>query len=221
MVNMFDRDTLNTIKRLLDNYPDRIVDVLNSLSKNQYASKDWLIEKLNDYPHHFKYKSLDKKINICLLASWYGLLAYRMVDKFKLKQIANIDCIDFDPKSKSVAKKLWKKIDADNLENGKLTYIKFIEQDINDIKDLNYPLVICTSCEHLEQKLIDNTIDKLEQHSLVVLQSNNYKEVNEHINCVDTKENFANQYVSKLRNMKIYEKDFIKYKRFMIIGTKI
>lgn len=221
MVNMFDRDTLNTIKRLLDNYPDRIVDVLNSLSKNQYASKDWLIEKLNDYPHHFKYKSLDKKINICLLASWYGLLAYRMVDKFKLKQIANIDCIDFDPKSKSVAKKLWKKIDADNLENGKLTYIKFIEQDINDIKDLNYPLVICTSCEHLEQKLIDNTIDKLEQHALVVLQSNNYKEVNEHINCVDTKENFANQYVSKLRNMKIYEKDFIKYKRFMIIGTKI
>jgi len=218
---MFDRDTLNTIRRLIDNYPDRIVDVLNSLSKNQYVSKDWLIEKLNDYPHHFKYKSLDKKINICLLASWYGLLAYRMVDKFKLKQIANIDCIDFDPKSKSVAKKLWKKIDADNLENGKLTYIKFIEQDINDIKDLNYPLVICTSCEHLEQKLIDNIIDKLEQHTLVVLQSNNYKEVNEHINCVDTKENFANQYVSKLRNMKIYEKDFIKYKRFMIIGTKI
>ena len=27
----FDRDTLNTIRRLLDNYPDRIVDVLNSL----------------------------------------------------------------------------------------------------------------------------------------------------------------------------------------------
>ena len=37
MVNMFDRDTLNTIKRLLDNYPDRIVDVLNSLSENQYS----------------------------------------------------------------------------------------------------------------------------------------------------------------------------------------
>ena len=88
---MFDRDTLNTIRRLLDNYPDRIVDVLNSLSENQYSSKDWLIEKLNEYPHHFKYKSLDKKINICLLASWYGLLAYKMIDKFKLKQIANIE----------------------------------------------------------------------------------------------------------------------------------
>ena len=221
MVNMFDRDTLNTIRRLLDNYPDRIVDVLNSLSENQLNSKDWLIEKLNEYPHHFKYKSLDKKINICLLASWYGLLAYLMIDKFKLKQIANIDCIDFDPKSKSVAKKLWKKIDTDNLKNSKLAYVKFIEQDIKDIKDLNYPVVVCTSCEHLEQKVINDTINKLEQHTLVVLQSNNYKEINEHINCSDSLEDFANLYVSKLRNIKIYQKDFVKYKRFMIIGTKI
>ena len=218
---MFDRDTLNTIRRLLDNYPDRIVDVLNSLSENQYSSKDWLIEKLNEYPHHFKYKSLDKKINICLLASWYGLLAYKMIDKFKLKQIANIDCIDFDPKSKSVAKKLWKKIDTDNLKNGKLAYVKFIEQDIKDIKDFNYPIVICPSCEHLEQKVINDTINKLEQHTLVVLQSNNYKEINEHVNCSDNLDDFANLYVSKLRNIKIYQKDFVKYKRFMIIGTKI
>ena len=218
---MFDRDTLNTVKRLLDNYPDRMIDILNSLSENQYASKDWLIDKLNEYPHHYKYKTLDKKINICILASWYGLLAYQMIEKFTLKKIANIDCIDFDPKSKVVAKKLWKKIDSDNLTNGKLTYVKFIEQDIKDIKNLNYPIVICTSCEHLNQQTIYDTINKIEENTLVVLQSNNYNEINEHINCVNTKEDFANQYVSKLRNIKMYEKDFIKYKRFMLIGTKI
>ena len=55
----------------------------------------------------------------------------------------------------------------------------------------------------------------------MVLQSNNYKEINEHINCSDSLEDFANLYVSKLRNIKIYQKDFVKYKRFMIIGTKI
>ena len=218
---MFDRDTLDTIRRIVDNYPDRIIDVLNSINENQFKSKDWLIEKLNEYPHHFKYKTLDKKIDICLLASWYGLLAYRLIDKFQLKKINNIDCFDFDPKAKSVAKKIWKKIDADNLKNGKLTYVKFIEQDINDIKQFNYPVVILTSCEHLNQKDIDSIISKINEHTLIVLQSNNYKEINEHINCVDTKEDFANQYVSKLRNMKIYEKDFKKYKRFMIIGTKI
>ena len=218
---MFDRDTLDTIRRIVDNYPDRIIDVLNSINENQFKSKDWLIEKLNEYPHHFKYKTLDKKIDICLLASWYGLLAYRLIDKFQLKKINNIDCFDFDPKAKSVAKKLWKKIDADNLKDGKLTYVKFIEQDINDIEQFNYPVVILTSCEHLNQKDVDSIIKKLGEHTLVVLQSNNYKKINEHINCVDTKEDFANQYVSKLRNMKIYEKDFIKYKRFMVIGTKI
>ena len=218
---MFDRDTLDTVKRLLDNYPDRIIDVLDSLSANQYVSKDWLIEKLNEYPHHFKCKTLDKKFDISILGGWYGLLAYRMLEKFTLKKIGNIDCIDFDPKAKPIAKRLWKKVDADNLKNGILTYIKFIEKDIKEIDKLNDPIVICTSCEHLEQDTIYSTIDKLEQHTLVVLQSNNYKEIGQHVNCVDSAENFANQYVSKLRNMKFYEKDFGKYKRFMIIGTKI
>jgi len=221
MENMFDRDTLNTVKRILDNYPDRVMDLLNSLSENQYASKDWLIEKLNEYPHHFRYKTLDKKIDICVLASWYGLLAYRLIEKCTLKKIANIDCIDYDPLAKVVAKKLWKKIDADNLKNGLLTYVKFIEKDIKDIEQLDYPVVICTSCEHLDQGTIYDIISKCEEHTLVVLQSNNYKDINEHINCVDTVEDFANQYVSKLRNIKFYEKDFIKYKRFMVIGTKI
>ena len=218
---MFDRDTLDTVKRLLEKCPDRIIDVIDSLNANQYASKDWLIEKVNAYPHHFKCKTLDKKIHICLLASWYGLLAYRMIDNFQLKKLGNIDCIDFDPAIKSVAKKLWKKVNADNLKNHKLTYVKFIEKDINDIEKLDYPVVVCTSCEHLDQETIYKTIDKLDTHTLVVLQSNNYKEVAEHVNTVDTVGEFANQYVSKLRNIKFYEKDFIKYKRFLLIGTKI
>ena len=59
---MFDRDTLDTIRKILEIYPDRIMDVLNSLNQNQYTSKDWLIEKLNEYPHHFKYKSMKNPI---------------------------------------------------------------------------------------------------------------------------------------------------------------
>lgn len=218
---MFDRDTLHTFKRLMDKCPDRIMDVLDSLSENQLASKQWLIDKLNEYPHHFKCKTLDKKIDVSILASWYGLLAFMMIDKFTLKKIGNIDCIDFDPLAKSVAKKLWQKTDADNLKNGKLTYVKFIEKDLKEIKGLSTPIVICTSCEHLEQDTIFDTISKLEEHTLVVLQNNNYKEISQHINCVETAEDFANQYVGKLRNIKFYEKDFVKYKRFMVIGTKI
>ena len=218
---MFDRDTLDTIKTLLANYPDRIIDVIDSLSANQYASKDWLIEKMNEYPHHYKHRTLDKKIDISILGSWYGLLAYRLLEKLTMKKIGNIDCIDFDPKAKAVAKRLWKKTDANNLKNGQLAYVKFIEQDIKHIKEISSPVVICTSCEHLAQDTINDTISKLDTHTLVVLQSNNYREIAQHVNCVDKVEDFANQYVGKLRNIKFYEKDFVKYKRFMIIGTKV
>ena len=76
-----------------------------------------------------------------------------------------------------------------------------------------------TSCEHLNQRDIDSIISKINEHTLIVLQSNNYQKINEHINCVDTKEVCISISI-KLRNMKIYEKDFIKYKRFMIIGIK-
>ena len=70
---MFDRDTIDTFKLIMEKYPDRILDVYDSFSSNQYASKDWLIEKLNEYPHHFKCKTLDKKfgISILLLLSKY------------------------------------------------------------------------------------------------------------------------------------------------------
>lgn len=218
---MFDRDTLRTFKRLLDKCPDRIMDALDSLSKNQFESKDWLVEELNKYPYHYRYKTLDKKIDICVLASWYGLLAYRLLDNFTLKKINNVDCIDYDPQAKAVAKTIWHQQHTENLKKGKLSYVKYIEQDIKDVKNLNYPIVICTSCEHLDQDTIYDTISKLEKDTLVVLQSNNYREVAQHINCVDTMEHFANQYVGKLRNIKFYEKDFVKYKRFMVIGTKI
>lgn len=218
---MFDRDTLQTFRRLLSKCPDRIVDAIDSLSNNQFTSKDWLVEKLNEYPHHYRYKTLDKKIDICILASWYGLLAYRLIENFKLKKINNIDCMDYDPQAKAVAKTIWQQLHTENLKKGKLSYVKYIEQDIKDIKSLDHPIVICTSCEHLDQDTIYNTINKMQEHTLVVLQSNDYKEIGQHINCVDTVQDFANQYVGKLRNIKFYEKDFIKYKRFMVIGTKI
>ena len=156
-----------------------------------------------------------------MLASWYGLLAYRLIDRFSLKKINNIDCIDYDPMAKAVAKTIWYQKHTENLKEGKLSYVKYIEKDIKDIEALDYPVVICTSCEHLEQSTIYETINKLEKDTLVVLQSNDYRQVSQHINCVDSMEDFANQYVGKLRNIKYYEKDFGKYKRFMVIGTKI
>ena len=220
---MFDRDTLDTIKGIVDKCPDRLVDVINSLSKNQFASKDWLIEKLNEYKHPYRNKLKKDRITIAILCSWYGLLAYKLIEKFNAKKLDRIHCVDFDPKSKQISNRLFRKIDNNNLYKGILTQIKFWEKDIEDMPEKileESEVVINTSCEHLSQQTIYDTIDKSPSGTLIVLQSNNYNQIQEHINTVNSLQEFVSQYQSHLINISMYEKDFLDYKRFMIIGIK-
>ena len=72
-----------------------------------------------------------------MLASWYGLLAYRLIDKFQLKKINNIDCFDFDPKAKSVAKKVTPlPIDLpDELVNSLRRLGDLVQKQLKDVLD--------------------------------------------------------------------------------------
>jgi len=55
---------------------------------------------------------------------------------------------------------------------------------------------------------------------LFVLQSNNYKELQQHINCVENLAEFEKQYQNKLQNIRAFELEKEKYTRFMIMGVK-
>ena len=46
---MFDINTIEVIKKIYNDYPNRLKDVLTSLSERQQISKEWLVEKLNEY----------------------------------------------------------------------------------------------------------------------------------------------------------------------------
>ena len=85
------------------------------------------------------------------------------------------------------------------------------EQD--DIPDT----IINTSCEHIEN--FAEWYDKIPDGKLVVLQSNDFFEVEEHVNCVNSIEEFAVK--APMQNI-LYsgELEFPKYKRFMLIGYK-
>ncbi len=208
MENMFDINTVEIIKKILKDYPHRLVDVLNSLGERQQLSKEWLVEKLNLYKHPFRNRLKNDDVSIIILCSWYGMLAYKLIEKFKLKKIAN---------------RLYRKIDNENLKNGVLTLIKHWERNIKDMpeKELkNSEILINTSCEHLDQQTIYDTIDKTERGTLIVLQSNNYHKIQEHINTVNDLQEFVSQYQSRLINIEMHEKDFLEYKRFMILGLK-
>ena len=220
---MFDFNTIEIIKKILKDYPNRLVDVLNSLGERQQLSKEWLVEKLNAYKHPFRNKMKSDSLSIIILCSWYGLLAYKLIEKFKLKKINRIHCVDYDPKVKRIANRLYRKIDNENLKNGVLTLIKHWERDIVDMpeKELkNSEILINTSCEHLNQQTIYDIIDKTDRGTLIVLQSNNYHKIQEHINTVKDLQEFVSQYQSRLINIEMHEKDFLEYKRFMILGLK-
>ena len=94
---------------------------------------------------------------------------------------------------------------------------KSFVKDINEIEFNDCDItVINTSCEHL---LDDTWFKKIPEGALVVLQSNNAIQISDHVNCVSGIEEMKLKY--KLSNF-LYEGeiDAIKYKRFMLIGTK-
>ena len=84
-----------------------------------------------------------------------------------------------------------------------------------DIK--KFDIVICTSCEHLGQYLIDELLKRRKKGSLVILQSNNYFSIEEHINCYNNLVEFE----KSLKLEKILYRGTLKldkYERYMVIG---
>ena len=79
-------------------------------------------------------------------------------------------------------------------------------------------LIINTSCEHINQEQYLEWLSNVPKSSTVVLQSNNYFELDEHINCSKNLEEFV-----KKSNLKVDVAEtlsFEKYDRYMIIGKK-
>jgi hypothetical protein len=90
--------------------------------------------------------------------------------------------------------------------------------DVNDEVDLSkYTAIINTSCEHMEQEDLLSIIEKKQRQTWVAFQTNNYKDLNSHINCWPTAQLFAEslglEYVAAVETLQL--KDF---NRFMVIG---
>ena len=78
--------------------------------------------------------------------------------------------------------------------------------------------VINTSCEHITQDKYKKWLAKVPDSAQVIVQSNDYYELEEHVNCCKNLEQFARRSL-----LEVDIKDEIelpKYKRFMVIGKK-
>lgn len=188
-------------------------------SRGQLQSKLWLVDEL-------------KKCNVelgkvFLCAGWYATLA-TMLFESDIK-IDFIRSFDVDPDVWKIAEIFNKPWVTDNWKFKASTEdiheIRFDEHiyDVNKTDGTTQRLwtvpdtVINTSCEHINN--FDSWYDSITYGSLVIMQSNNYFEINEHVNCHETLESFTKQ-VYLGEELYSGELELEKYKRFMRIGYK-
>ena len=182
-------------------------DLLDSFSPNQFKSKLKLVEHID------KLNILTKDSEIVIFGSWYGSI---LIPAFYNK-VKKITCIDQDAKVISRAKyNLFKDFNVD-----------FITGDVFEFRDSykNADLFINTSCEHMKSMkewgpapTYKNPWWDRVSPAYFAFQSNNMYDIEGHINCVSSIEEFKYQMPDKAE---ILVEDKIiddRGTRFMLIG---
>lgn len=188
-------------------------------SRGQLQSKLWLVQELER-------RDIDLGI-VFLCAGWYATLATMLFEsKIKIDRIRSFDMDDSCYSIAETFNKPWVKDewrfkactqDIFDIDFNLHTYIvKRADGSTCDLTETP-DTIINTSCEHIEN--FDEWYEKIPQGKLVVLQSNNYHEVEEHVNCSKDAEQFS---VSTPMSNCLYlgELQLEKYSRFMKIGYK-
>lgn len=210
-----DNSVVSQLKRTLHSYPESEHGLVDAYSIGQIKSKLWLIEHLPD-----------KLGMVFICAGWYGTLASFMFEKARHK-FDKIRSFDIDPSCYKIADTINKPWVIDGWQ---------FKASTLDILTMTYPTehttyrsngssltlsespdtIINTSCEHIEN--FNEWYSKIPKGKIVVLQSNNF-EIEEHINCSSSLEEFANQ--TPMSHVYYDGELFLdKYTRYMRIGIK-
>jgi len=183
-------------------------DLLDSFSPNQFKSKLTLVNHIKSL------NILNKDSEIVIFGSWYGSI---LIPAF-YNDVKKITAIDKDPKVISKAKyKIFKDYN-----------IEFISDDVFSTFRKQYEkasLFINTSCEHMKPMkewgpapLYKNPWSKRISGSYFAFTSNNMHNIEGHINCVSSIEEFKSQLPD---NANVLIEDEVKDERgirFMLIG---
>lgn len=180
-----------------------------ALNKNQMASKLWLAEALLD--------SVGGRLGrLLVLGGWVGVLAAVLLHDRRF-DIAGVTSLDIDPACAPVAEAL----NATHVRAGRF------DARTGDMLDLDYAgvrpaaeapsdVIVNTSCEHLPD--FARWYARVPPGRLVVLQSNDYFAVGEHVNCVPDLATFRAQ-APLSRTLFAGERSMRRYTRFMLIGV--
>jgi len=170
------------------------VNIVESFRPNQIECKKWLVEEISNFNPNWE--------KVLVLGSWNSLLLWEL-----MQLNCNVGWFDFLDNNPSVHKHRDMYFEVNGL---KPNYSNIImnAQDFSDHS--SYDLIINTSCEHMPDI-------PAEYGPTYALQSNNYTSVKDHINCVKSSKQLANQ--NNITHI-LYEgkKKMPNYDRFMVIG---
>ena len=218
MLVLTNNTLFNNLRNAVDNHDANLSD---ALSWGQLKSKRWLVDEL---------EKIDLPLGtIFLCAGWYATLAAMLFkSKCSIDKIRSFDidqsCLQIaDTINRNQVKEDWKfkSITQDIMDinyntHTWQTWSKANNRMSRDITD-SPNTVINTSCEHIED--FAEWYSKIPNQTIVVLQSNNYFEIEDHINCSKNILEFAKQTpMTDCLYSGVLE--LPKYTRFMRIGIK-
>lgn len=174
---------------------------LESFWKGQINSKVWLIENLEKLAPTIPSK-------IVIHGGWNGVLSSLLFNS-KIK-ISHITSVDIDSQCEEISSTINKRQEIEGRFSA-------VTADMTEY-EYNADITINTSCEHITSGAYRRWLNLVPNQSLIVIQSNNYIELEEHINCSSSLEEFKQN--SKLDIIHSATLELPKYDRYMIIGRK-
>jgi len=151
---------------------------------------------------------LPTKNKIVIHGGWNGVLA-SLIFNSKVN-VSHITSVDVDPECQQIASTINKRQEM----SGAFTAVTA------DMCDYKYEadIVINTSCEHITQEQYEQWLNNVPDNATIILQSNNYDELDEHIRCAKGINHFTTQSQIKPFFRGTFPQQ--KYERYMIIGKK-
>lgn len=209
---------LESLQKTLRTYPESTIK--DAFARGQLHSKKWLVAEVEKLGMHLG--------TVFLCAGWYGTLATMLFESKKI-HLDRIRSFDIDESCWRIAESINKPWVMDEWS------FKATTQDIHDINFSEHTYntlrsngterelfdkpntIINTSCEHIENW--NEWWDSIPKGKMCILQSNDYKTLPEHINCVDDVDHFKS--IAPMTTY-LYGGDLIlgKYTRYMLIGIK-
>lgn len=193
---MIDETILRNVLRTIKEKPDYSLDIIDSFSDNQYKSKTKLLESIKNIIH--------KDLEVAILGCWYGSILMPNLSPY----VKKITAVDLDDNVVRIGK------------NGFFKHYDNISWSTGDVftKELHYKnigLVINTSCEHMrpmkEWPFWNN-------NCYFAVTSNNMDQIDGHINCVYSLEEFKSQMPENSIIIDQFEISDERGTRYIIVG---